>query len=67
VFTPLAEAKANAQAVPVIAAINGHAFAGGLMLSLACDYRVMTDGTKRNAWVCMNEVMRISFPFYLSA
>ncbi|TEB34690.1 ClpP/crotonase [Coprinellus micaceus] len=42
--------------IPVIAAINGHAFAGGLMLSLACDYRVMTDGTKRNAWVCMNEV-----------
>jgi enoyl-CoA hydratase/carnithine racemase len=26
------------------------------MLSLACDYRVMTDGAKRNAWMCMNEV-----------
>ena len=26
------------------------------MLSLACDYRVMTDGSKRNAWLCMNEV-----------
>lgn len=42
--------------IPVIAAINGHCFAGGFMLSLACDYRVMTDGTKRNAWLCMNEV-----------
>ena len=26
------------------------------MLTLACDYRVMTDGTKRNAWMCMNEI-----------
>ncbi|KAF5359355.1 hypothetical protein D9756_003332 [Leucocoprinus leucothites] len=42
--------------IPTIAAINGHCFAGGFMLSLACDYRVMTDGSKRNAWLCMNEV-----------
>lgn len=42
--------------IPTIAAINGHCYAGGFMLSLACDYRVMTDGTKRNAWLCMNEV-----------
>jgi Delta3-Delta2-enoyl-CoA isomerase len=42
--------------VPVVAAINGHCFAGGMMLSLACDYRVMTDGSKRNAWITMNEV-----------
>jgi len=42
--------------IPTIAAINGHCFAGGLMLSLACDYRVMTDGSSRNAWLCMNEV-----------
>ncbi|KAL0954633.1 hypothetical protein HGRIS_003588 [Hohenbuehelia grisea] len=42
--------------IPVIAAINGHCFAGGFMLALACDYRVMTDGSKRNSWLCMNEV-----------
>ncbi|TFK40257.1 ClpP/crotonase-like domain-containing protein [Crucibulum laeve] len=42
--------------IPTIAAINGHCYAGGLMLSLACDYRIMTDGSKRNAWLCMNEV-----------
>lgn len=42
--------------IPTIAAINGHCFAGGLMLSLVCDYRVMTDGSKRNAWLSMNEV-----------
>ncbi|KAF6757208.1 ClpP/crotonase-like domain-containing protein [Ephemerocybe angulata] len=42
--------------IPTIAAINGHCFAGGLMMSLACDYRIMTDGTKRNTWLCMNEV-----------
>ncbi|KAJ7650663.1 ClpP/crotonase-like domain-containing protein [Roridomyces roridus] len=42
--------------IPTICAINGHCFAGGFMLSLACDYRVMIDGSKRNAWLCMNEV-----------
>jgi len=42
--------------LPTVAAINGHCFAGGFMLSLACDYRVMTDGSKRRAWMCMNEV-----------
>jgi acetyl-CoA carboxylase carboxyltransferase component len=42
--------------VPTIAAVNGHCFAGGYILAMACDYRVMTDGSKRNAWICMNEV-----------
>jgi enoyl-CoA hydratase/carnithine racemase len=30
--------------IPVIAAITGHAPAGGMVLSLYCDYRVMADG-----------------------
>jgi len=42
--------------IPTVAAVNGHAFAGGMMLSLACDYRVMTDGKERRAWMCMNEI-----------
>jgi len=42
--------------MPTVAAINGHCFAGGMMLALCCDYRVMTDGEKRNAWMCMNEI-----------
>ena len=42
--------------VPTLAAINGHCFAGGMMLALCCDYRVMTNGERRNAWMCMNEV-----------
>jgi enoyl-CoA hydratase/carnithine racemase len=42
--------------VPTIAAINGHCFAAGMILALCCDYRVMTDGSERNAWMCMNEV-----------
>lgn len=32
---------------PVIAAINGHAIAGGCILACACDYRVMADGGGR--------------------
>jgi len=42
--------------IPTIAAINGHCYAGGLLLAMTCDYRVMTDGSSRNAWLCMNEV-----------
>ncbi len=30
---------------PVIAAINGHAIAGGCVFSSACDYRIMSQGT----------------------
>ena len=29
---------------PVVAAVSGHAFAGGALLALACDFRIMTDG-----------------------
>ncbi|TFK94002.1 ClpP/crotonase [Polyporus arcularius HHB13444] len=42
--------------IPTIAAVNGHSFAAGMVLAMACDYRVMTDGSKRNAWMCMNEI-----------
>jgi len=54
-FDPLLE-RILTFPIPTIAAINGHCFAGGLMLSMACDYRVMTDGSKRNCWLSMNEV-----------
>lgn len=30
--------------LPVVAAINGHAIAGGCLLALACDYKVMSSG-----------------------
>ncbi|KZT72629.1 ClpP/crotonase [Daedalea quercina L-15889] len=42
--------------IPTVAAINGHCFAAAFILALCCDYRVMTDGSSRNAWMCMNEV-----------
>jgi len=32
---------------PTIAAINGHAIAGGCILTAACDHRIMTEGTGR--------------------
>ncbi|GBB88577.1 hypothetical protein RclHR1_15100004 [Rhizophagus clarus] len=39
--------------IPTVAAINGHAFAGGFMLALAHDYRVMRND---RGFLCMNEV-----------
>ncbi|KAA1467316.1 ClpP/crotonase [Dentipellis sp. KUC8613] len=57
VFNPLL-ARLITFPIPTVAAINGHCFAAGLILSLACDYRVFTSDAspKRNAWLCMNEV-----------
>lgn len=36
-----------------VAAITGHAFAGGMVLALCCDFRVMTSG---KGLLCMNEI-----------
>lgn len=38
---------------PVVAALNGHTVAGGCMLALACDYRVMAKGRSK---IGLNEV-----------
>jgi enoyl-CoA hydratase len=37
---------------PTVAAMNGHAFAGGLVLALTCDYRVCASGAR----LALNEV-----------
>lgn len=39
--------------MPTVAAINGHAFAAGAFLTLACDYRVMRND---RGWFCVSEV-----------
>ncbi|KAI9504292.1 hypothetical protein GGI25_004297 [Coemansia spiralis] len=39
--------------IPTVAAINGHAFAGGCMFAMAHDYRVMRAD---RGWIAMNEV-----------
>jgi enoyl-CoA hydratase/carnithine racemase len=38
---------------PVVAALNGHCVAGGCMVALACDYRVMVTG---RAKISLNEI-----------
>ena len=49
----VASSRIMALGVPTVAAINGHAVAGGLLLALCCDYRVMTT---ENAMLRMSEV-----------
>lgn len=46
----------NVVIVPVIAAVNGHAFAAGFIISLACDYRIMQSN---RGWCSMNEVSEL--------
>ncbi len=38
---------------PVIAALNGHTIAGGCMIAIACDYRIMVSGKAR---ISLNEI-----------
>jgi enoyl-CoA hydratase len=56
-------ARLYACPLPVVGAINGHAIAGGLILALACDYRV---GTSAAAQFGLTEV-RAGIPFPAAA
>ena len=49
--------------VPVIAAVNGHAIAGGCILTCACDYRVMNEGHGR---IGVTELL-VGVPFPVTA
>jgi enoyl-CoA hydratase len=49
--------------LPTIAAVNGHAIAGGLILTLACDYRIGVEGDYK---LGLAEV-RVGVPFPVAA
>jgi enoyl-CoA hydratase len=49
--------------VPVVAAVNGHAIAGGAVLACACDYRVMNEGHGR---IGVTELL-VGVPFPVTA
>jgi enoyl-CoA hydratase len=47
---------------PVVAALNGHAIAGGAVLSLACDHRIMAEGAGK--WGLSESTLGLSIPAY---
>lgn len=49
--------------LPTIAAVNGHAIAGGVILTLACDYRIGADGQFKLGLA----ELRVGVPFPVSA
>src|SRR5712671_6806803 len=48
---------------PTIAAVNGHAIAGGVILALACDYRIGAEGDYKLGLA----EMRVGVPFPVAA
>jgi len=43
--------------IPIVAAVGGHSPAGGAVLALCCDYRIMVPGDERRAYtIGLNEV-----------
>jgi enoyl-CoA hydratase len=49
--------------MPTVAAVNGHAIAGGMVLALACDYRICAEG---DVSLGLTEV-RVGVPFPVAA
>ncbi|KAF8604538.1 ClpP/crotonase [Ceratobasidium sp. AG-I] len=53
IFNPVIARLLSFPSIPTVAALNGHTFAAGYLIALACDYRVMTSG---KAWASFNEI-----------
>ncbi|KAF8986244.1 hypothetical protein BGZ46_007775 [Entomortierella lignicola] len=52
IFQPMLQ-KILTFTIPTVACVNGHAFAGGMLMAMAHDYRVMRSD---RGFMCMNEI-----------
>ena len=50
--------------VPTLAVVNGHAYAGGLLLAISHDFRIMQDAPKRK--ICLSE-LKLGGPLGISS
>lgn len=55
-------ARLYALPIPTVAAVNGHAIAGGFILAISCDYRI---GTRSSCQIGLTET-RVGIPFPFS-
>lgn len=52
--------------IPIVAAITGHAPAGGMVLAAFCDYRVMAEGDFRTGFNAVRVGIPLAYPLYVA-